>query len=100
MDEREQAKRCMNLVTAVVLMAITDHQDCVRRLGVELAMLQEPAWWIMSDDERPFGFVWCCGVLDLAPDRLRAVMNTVDLVRLARERLNPEQGKAVARKAA
>ena len=99
MDEQEQAKRCMNLVTAVVLQAITDHQDCVRRLGVELAMLQEPARWIMSDDERPFGFVWCCGVLDFAPDRLRMVMNAVGLVRAALERLK-QQNKAVARQAA
>ena len=90
MDEQEQAKRCMNLVTAVVLQAITDHQDCVRRLGVERAMLQEPARWIMSDEERPFGFIWCCSTLDLAPDRLRMVMNTVDLVRAARERLKQQ----------
>ena len=90
MDEQEQAKRCMNLVTAVVLQAITDYQDCVRRLGVERAMLQEPARWIMSDEERPFGFIWCCSTLDLAPDRLRMVMNTVDLVRAARERLKQQ----------
>ena len=99
MDEQEQAKRCMNLVTAVALQAITDHQNCVRRLGVERAMLQEPARWIMSDDERPFGFVWCCGVLDVAPDRLRMVMNTVDLVRAARER-RKQQNKQAARQAA
>ena len=28
----------------------------------------------MSDDRRAFGFVWCCMVLDLAPDRLRISM--------------------------
>jgi len=99
LDEQEQAKRCMNLVTAVALQAITDNQDRVRRLGVERAMLQEPARWIMSDDERPFGFVWCCGVLDFAPDRLRMVMNTVDLVRAARER-RKQQNKQAARQAA
>ena len=99
MDEQEQAKRCMNLVTAVALQAITDHQDCVRRLGVERAMLKEPARWIMSDDEQPFGFVWCCGELDFAPDRLRMVMNTVDLMRAARER-RKQQNKQAARQAA
>ncbi len=99
MDEQEQAKRCMNLVTVVALRAITDHQACVRRLGVERAMLQEPARWIMSDDERPFGFVWCCGVLGFAPDSLRMEMNTVDLVRAARER-RKQQNKQAARQAA
>lgn len=99
MDEQEQAERCMNLVTAVVLQAITDHQARVRKFGVERAMSQEPARWIMSDDERPFGFVWCCGVMDFAPDRLRMVMNTVDLVQAARERLKL-QNKQAARQAA
>lgn len=99
LDEQEQAKRCMNLVTAVVLQAITDHQEWVRKAGVERAMKQEPARWIMSDDDRPFGFVWCCGVLDFAPDRLRMVMNTVDLVQAARERLK-QQNKQTVRQAA
>lgn len=61
LDYQEQIKRRRILVTGVVLQAITDHQECLRELGVEQAMLQDPARWILSDDERPFGFVWCCG---------------------------------------
>ena len=90
MNENEQAKHCMNLVTNVLLQAITDHQNGVRRLGVDRAMSNESARWIMSDDERPFGFIWCCSTLDLAPDRLRMVMNTADLVRAERERLKQQ----------
>lgn len=91
-----QTSRCMNLLTAVVMQCITDHQTNVRAGGVEKAMKQEPALWIMSDDDRPFGFVWCCQNLDLAPDRLRMVMNTLDLMRIVKERVKQQGQRIVA----
>jgi hypothetical protein len=91
MNMDAQTSRCMNLLTAVVMQCITDHQTNVRAGGVEKAMKQEPARWIMSDDDRPFGFVWCCQNLDLAPDRLRMVMNTLDLMRIVKERVKKQQ---------
>ena len=73
-----------------MLQAINDHQNCVRTMGVERAMMNEPAQWIMSNSESPYGFIWCCSVLDLAPDRLRMVMNTIDIVQVAKDRLKDQ----------
>lgn len=84
--------RYMKLLIAMVMQCIEDHQTNVEKCGVETAMKREPARWIMSDDDRPFGFVWCCQNLDLAPNRLRMVMNTPDLKSIVIKRMRNERG--------
>jgi len=87
LDDYQQTRSCQNLIAQVMLQAIVDHLSNVRRFGAEAAMGSEPARWIMSDEERPFGYLWCCDALDLAPDRLRAVMDDPSLIRVARDRM-------------
>jgi hypothetical protein len=85
-----QTRRCLHLLASVMLQCITDHQENIKKNGIVVAMGQEAARWIMSDDNRPFGFVWCCKYLDLVPERLRATMNATNLVSGARNHLRKQ----------
>ena len=73
------------LVSAVVMQAINDYvapweqmkgggKKAEAKKAAVRNMSEEAGRWLMSDDRRAFGFVWCCMVLDVAPDRLRISM--------------------------
>jgi hypothetical protein len=72
----EQIAFHRGLVAAVILQAVRDHQANLRQMPPDVAATLEPARWVYSDDRRPFGFVWCCALLDLAPGGLRGALNS------------------------
>ena len=83
-DINEQNIRHRRFVSSVVYQAILDHQYNVKEYGEEKAMMMEPAKWILSCSDREYGFDWCCYFLQLSPDKLRSVMNTTNLVEIAK----------------
>lgn len=77
---KQQATQCTRLVAAVLMKAIHDYDELARNKnrGYPIS-LSEPAQWILSENDAPYSFLWCCSVLDLAPHRLK---NKVGMARI------------------
>lgn len=76
----QQTAACMALMRSVIMQCIKDHQYNLMYKGQEKAMAEEPARFLMSDEDRPYSFVWMCQYLGLNPQRLREVMNNRNLL--------------------
>jgi hypothetical protein len=54
----------------------TDSEDERFKTGNRSARHSYSGRWIFGEGARPFGFNWCCSVLDLHPERVRdALLN-------------------------
>jgi hypothetical protein len=49
------------------------------------AMDEEPAQWLLSDNQEPFSFLWCCSILDINPDFILVKMNKPRLLKELRD---------------
>lgn len=66
----------LNLIRAVILRALADHIRNVAADGPVTADQAEPGRWLLDDDPRPYGFVWCCRLIDLDIRSVRLNMST------------------------
>lgn len=81
---QEEQRVYRALIGAILLQAIRDHQKAMRNSG-HGATQSEPGRWILSDDDAPLTYLWCCNVLGLSPDGLRARMYEHGILRQLRQ---------------
>lgn len=80
-----------DLVAAVIHQAISDlesrspHSLRPKDIRVWETDRKRASDWLMSDNPRVFGFVWCCIVIDQEPGQMRAAIFGVRVVRPLRE---------------
>mgnify|MGYP007004458073 CR=1 FL=1 len=96
-DNEVQAKRCTNLIVAVIINAISDYE----RAGFHMksaykALESEPARWILSDRKTPFSFIWCCEQVNLAPHRLRSQMGMARITARAKDKIRESKAPSAA----
>ena len=58
------------LVCGVLLQALLDHAYNLKHYNLKKASIMEPARWILSKDNGPFTFNWCCEILEHNPEKL------------------------------
>lgn len=84
------------LMSSVVIQALMDYQDDLKRHGEKKAKIGSAGHFLLSDDNRVYGFSWICDHLDLNPDRIRSRLNTRGL--LAEMRLQVARQRAYENK--
>lgn len=60
------------LLVAVMVQAVHDLHTDIKTHGLVGAWAAEAGRWIRCDDTRPWGFIWCCSILGMQPERVRA----------------------------
>lgn len=70
----------VRLWAAVMAQAVSDVRTAVKRgrlrtipdpSQVDDSEMRGAICWIISDDKRPGGFLWCCDLFDMNPDYVR-----------------------------
>ena len=75
------------LAGKMIIQALEDHQENITKYSRDLAKHMEPARWLLSDDNREYGFVWLCDALDIEPWKLRFRMHEPRLLKSMKEDL-------------
>lgn len=70
----EQNRACRSLIAAMMLDAVHEFRYLYKDRGVPQAMRSYAGRWLLGDGVMPFGFCWCCAVLDMNVERVRAAM--------------------------
>lgn len=75
-------KAIRRLVASVLVRAIQDSLGIVPKDGdtpeyKSRQMSREAKEWIDEDEVLPFGFIWCCNIVELDPIRLRRCIDRI-----------------------
>lgn len=60
----------------ILLQALRDHSRLVKHFGADIALMLEPAKFILSDDPKAGGSVWICDLLGIGREQIRENMNS------------------------
>ena len=82
-DIEEQNIRCLKLIAAVLLQAVSDL--CLPKNKRNEIFISSARTWVLSSDNHEYSFEWCCYFFDLSPEALRKNIYNKNILKDARK---------------